>query len=302
MSTRITTSAPVSKILWPRSSIAGCVFCVILRDTRGVALDHDDRFNFFPASPLCCVTWIFAGDCYLIEKPAHFDQPTTGVRVPEIAFSGAQLGPLASWNSGETLAITMIFYPDAFAAMTGLDLSAFTGRFVAAADVLPEPILGACREFAAAARHDTLENGLEALEREVETLWARARPARTRPLHWVRDWTRALVARATVSGPGHSARQAARRLRAWTGASRRDLEVLGHTEQLYARIHAALGKGRIDWAGLAAASGFSDQAHMIRRMRQHTGFTPQQLLDRAGSEEAFWGYRLLRQHFDRAPL
>ena len=56
-------------------------------------------------------------------------------------------------------------------------------------------------------------------------------------------------------------------------------------------------KGEVDWAELAAASGFADQAHMIRRMRQHTGFTPQQLAERHRSDEALWAYRLLGQYF-----
>jgi hypothetical protein len=32
-------------------------------------------------------------------------------------------------------------------------------------------------------------------------------------------------------------------------------------------------------------------------MRRHTGFTPEQLRKSAGSDEAFWGYRLLEQYF-----
>jgi type VI protein secretion system component VasA len=38
---------------------------------------------------------------------------------------------------------------------------------------------------------------------------------------------------------------------------------------------------------------------MIRRMRQYTGFTPEQLRQRARDDEAFWGYRLLREYFTK---
>jgi len=153
-----------------------------------------------------------------------------------LAFAGAQLRPPVSWNPGETYAITIAFYPDAFSAMTGLDLSPFTGLIVPAEEVLPKLILEPCRAaFDAVLREGTV--------------------------------------------------------------SERDLQGLGHSEQLYAKLHEALQKGDVDWAGLAAVSGFADQAHMIRRMRRHTGFTPEQLRQSASSDEAFWGYRLLGQYF-----
>jgi AraC-like DNA-binding protein len=105
------------------------------------------------------------------------------------------------------------------------------------------------------------------------------------------------VLRAALTGSGHSTRQIARRVKSWTGVSERDLHGLGHTEQLYAELHDAILSGNVDWAGLAATSGFADQAHMIRQMRRHTGFTPEQLRQSARNNEAFWGYRLLGQYF-----
>jgi AraC-like DNA-binding protein len=80
-------------------------------------------------------------------------------------------------------------------------------------------------------------------------------------------------------------------------ASQRELQGLGHTEQLYARLHEAIQNGDVDWAGLAATSGFADQSHMIRQIRRHTGFTPEQLRQSAEDGEAFWCYRLLREYF-----
>ena len=116
-------------------------------------------------------------------------------------------------------------------------------------------------------------------------------------MRWIEDWSRSLVLRAALTDFGRSARQVARRVKSWTGVSQRDLQGLGHTEQLYAKLHEAIQKGDVDWAGLAAASGFADQAHMIRQMRRHTGFTPEQLRKSARNDEAFWGYRLLGQYF-----
>jgi AraC-like DNA-binding protein len=293
-----TTSATTSEILWPRPASAGCVFCTIVRDTRGCALDQAQRFNFFPASPLCCVTFVFAGEFHVIDQPEAMERPWTGPKLPGVAFSGAQLSPLITWNPGETHAIVITFYPDAFSAMTGLDLSPFTGRTVPAEEALPQSILEPCRDFFDAVPLEGIERSLAILESRIETLWADMRPAEAKSAKWIEEWRKSVVQRAAQTGSGRSSRQIARRVKAWTGVNERDLQGLGHTEQLYAKLHAALEEGDVDWAGLAAASGFADQAHMIRQMRRHTGFTPEQLRQSAASDEAFWGYRLLGQYFE----
>jgi AraC-like DNA-binding protein len=279
------TATTISQIVWPRPAVTGCVFCMIVRDTRGVALDHAQRFNFFPATPLCSVAWTFAGDCHLIDQPDRMHRPWTGARLPDLAFLGPQLGPLVSWNPGEAHGITVTFYPDAFSAMTGLDLSPLARHMAPAEDILPQPILRPCRDFFDDVRREGAEKGFAAFEYRIERLWAETRPAGTRPMTWVKDWSRSLALRA------------ARRIKSWTGASRRELRGLGHIEQLYAKLHDAIQNGDVDWAGLAAASGFADQAHMIRQMRRYTGFTPEQLLESARNDEAFWCYRLLEQYF-----
>ena len=293
-----TTSTTTSEIMWPRPASAGCVFCTIVRDTRGCALNQAQRFNFFPASPLCCVTWVLAGEFHVIDQPERMECPGAGAKLPSMAFSGPQLGPLITWNPGETHAIVITFYPDAFSAMTGLDLSSFTGCIVPADEALPQSILAPCRDFFDAASRDGVERSLATLEDRIETLWAETRPAEARSTRWIEQWRKNVVQRAAQTGSGRSQRQIARRVKSWTGVNERDLQGLGHTEQLYARLHAALGEGDVDWAGLAAASGFADQAHMIRQMRRHTGFTPEQLRQSAASDEAFWGYRLLGQYFE----
>jgi AraC-like DNA-binding protein len=287
----------ISRIVWPRPAVAGCVFCTIVRDTRGVTLDQAQRFNFFPASPLCSVAWLFAGDCHLIDRSDQMERPWTGTRLPSLAFLGPQLGPLVSWNPGETYAMTIAFYPDAFSTMTGLDLSSFTGRMAPVEEVLPLPILEPCRNFFDAVRCGGLESGLSVLEDQIEIMWTRTRPSETMPVRWIKDWSRSLVLRASLTDLGRSARQIARRVKSWTGVSQRDLRGLGHTEQLYAKLHEAIQKGDVDWAELAAASGFADQAHMTRQIRRHTGLPPEQLRQSARSDEAFWGYRLLGQYF-----
>jgi hypothetical protein len=293
------TATTISRIVWPRPAVAGCIFCMIVRDTRGVALDHAERFNFFPATPLCSVAWTFAGDCQLIDQPDEMERPWTGARLPDLAFLGPQLGPLISWNPGEAYGITVTFYPDALSTMTGLDLSPFAGRMGPAEGILPPSILQPCRDFFDDVRRDGTASGFSVLEDKIGAMWADTRSAGIGPMRWVKDWSRSVGHRAARTDLGRSTRQIARRFKSWTGVSQRDLQGLGHTEQLYARLHDAIQNGDVDWAGLAAEAGFADQPHMIRQMRRHTGFTPEQLRLRAESDEAFWCYRLLGQYFTK---
>ncbi|KIZ42597.1 hypothetical protein OO17_12630 [Rhodopseudomonas palustris] len=277
--------------------MAGCVFCTIIRDTRGVALGQSQRFNFFPAAPLCSIAWVLAGDCHLIDHPGQMEQPWTGEKAPALSVYGPQLGPLVSWNPGETYGVSISFYPDAFCTMTGLDLSQFSGRMMQAEEILPERLLLSCRNFADAARRHGVEGSLPTLEGELQDIWLGARPAGIGTMRSIEDWSRHLLRRAAMTGLGRSTRQTARRIRSWTGLSQRDIQGLGHTEQLYAKLHEAMQKDDVDWAQLAAATGFADQAHMIRQMRRHTGLTPEQLRHRARHHEALWAYRLLEQYF-----
>lgn len=292
------TPTTISRILWPRPALADCVYCTMIRDTRGVTLDQDQRFNFFPASPFCSVTWLFEGELYAIDHPDQMERPWTGMKVPNPSFASPLAKPSVTWNPGEFFMIGVVFYPDAFSAMTGLDLAQFTGRPIRE-EVLPPSILEPCRNFSDAVPREGIETSLSALHDQIERVWTRMQPAGSGPTRRLKDWSESLASRAAISGPGRSTRQIARRIKSWTGVSERDLHGLGHSEHLFAKLHEAIEKGGIDWAELAATAGFADQAHMIRRMRQYTGFTPEQLRQRARDDEAFWGYRLLGEYFTK---
>lgn len=292
-------TSTISQIIWPKPAAAGCVFCTMVRDTRGAALEHAERFNFFPASPFCTITCTFAGDCHWIDQADQIEHPWRGAKLPSLAFFGAQLGPVVSWNPGETYSLATVFYPDAFSAMTGLDMSPFTGRMVSAEDVLPRPILQLLQNLFDAVERDGVESSLSAFVEQIEILWAGARPVGFKPINWVKDWSRSISLKAALTGSGRSARQIARRIKSWTGVSERDLRNFGHSEQLYAKLRDAIENGDVDWAELAAAAGFADQPHMIRHIRRSSGFTPEQLRQKARSDEAFWAYRVLGEYFSR---
>lgn len=288
-----------SRVIWPEPDLVGCVFCVIVRDTRESDLPHPERFNFFPASPLASVTWLLEGQCHWIEHPEQMERPWDAPQLQTVAFSGAQLGSLVSWNPGPTLAVTMAFYPDAFSAIAGLDLAPFKDLMLNAEAVLPEPLFDFCSAFSADVASVGLEQALATLQRRIGELWADVRGGRPISEMRLRAWSEDLVARAAEAGEGRSDRQIARRVKAWTGVNQRDLHNLSLTETLYGNILKATRDGGVVWADVASQTGYADQAHMVRRLREQTGFTPEELRQRVARDEALWAYRLLGEFFDR---
>ena len=67
---------PISQVLWPRSSLAGCILGTFVRDTRGCELTPAERMNFFSASPYCSVSWFIEGQAHIVDwSPAEKNRP-----------------------------------------------------------------------------------------------------------------------------------------------------------------------------------------------------------------------------------
>jgi AraC-like DNA-binding protein len=288
-----------SAVIWPTRDLAGCVFCILVRDTRGSDLPHEDRFNYFPASPMACINWQLDGQCHLIESEEHWREPWQGRLLPRIGFSCPQLGALASWNPGPVRVVTMCLYPEAVTLLTGLTLASFTNAGCDVTDCLPDPLLAAAHTFASSCETTYLEPALERMQQEFASLWAHASSNKSDHEQRLGLWKDGLVAQATRTIQGTSTRQIARRVKALSGVTQRDLNNLARAETLYGTMHHARTLDGMSWAAIADQAGYADQAHMIRRTRQHTGLTPEELRTRIPVEEAFWVYRLLGQYFDR---
>jgi hypothetical protein len=106
------------------------------------------------------------------------------------------------------------------------------------------------------------------------------------------DWLRSMAVRAAGSDWSRSVRSAERRIKSWAGQSMRALRRLDRIEQSYADARQALDEGTVSWAEVAAQGGFSDQAHLVREVRDLTGLTPAQLARARREDESFWMYRI----------
>jgi AraC-like DNA-binding protein len=288
---------PTAQILWPRPSLAGCIFATIVRDTRGTSLAHHDRFNHFPAGPFCGVTVFLAGVSHRITTREQIETPAAAPLFPAYTFSGPQKCPTLSWNPGPVFAATVVFYPDAFTALSGLDASDLADCVRDAEGVLPDGLLDLFGTFQSAACQQPVHRSFRSFEDGLEALWDRTRPKGHSVSAWLQDWGRAVVARAAVSSAGRSARQMERRIKSWTGLTERDLEGFGRGEHLLARVRSAQTASDFSWARLATEAGFADQSHMTRRVRRDTGLPPEQLIRAITTHESFWCYRLLGERY-----
>lgn len=286
-----TSISPARSTLWiPRSGLASCVRAIMSRDTRGVDLEGAQRYNHFPASPVCSINWYFAGDCALLEPgcPAQSDSPR--VPIGRITFNGPFTRPTVSWNSGPMHAMVLLLMPDALGQMTGIDPSAWINRVVPVEAVFDAPWLALCRAVDEAGDDD--EARVRIIESFLLPRWREARPDTSRAGRLLADWSRALALRAATSGLGRSQRQFERRIKQWTGQTLRELRGLGRSEQAFFDVVAALRAGDVNWSEVASNSGFADQSHMCRQTRRVTGFAPEELRRLIATEESFWAYRL----------
>lgn len=287
-----------AQLLSPRVSLAGCLFGAVVRDTRRLALDEAHRFNFFPASPLCTMSWFFEGASHLasLSNTGMSEGSIAINEAPEPAMfvTGPQRRPVISWNPGSVYAMTVAFYPEAWSALFEGEVGSFVDRTAPFEEVARGPMLDLLREVMAPGDAPARFRRLEDI---LEPIWRRTRPAGGQAAYWLQDWARALALRAATSAAGQSARQVQRRIKAWTGLNQRELNALSRTEKMFAAASQLPSPATADLAQFAVETGFADQSHMGRHVRRVTGLSPSRLGAMIHSHEPLWCYRLLGERF-----
>ena len=282
-----------SRLVLPRAALGACLRAVMVRRTLGVALNDLQRFNHFPATPLCSLAWWFAGDGELLPPGA-----TASLQVPRQPlparwlFAGPFTQPVVTWNPGPVHVVMVLLQPDALHRLTGLDVTAWVNRIDDVRAVLPPDWLAMCADVAAAPDDDAR---IARLQDFLAPRWQAVRPARPMSAQRYLDWVQSLALHAATSAPGRSLRQMERRIKRWAGLPLRELRGIGRSEQAFFHaLAAAVEPGGPDWAGIADASGYADQSHLCRETRRLTGFSPEELYRRIAADESFWSYRMWR--------
>lgn len=282
-------SAARNEIWLPRAGLSAGVRAVVLRDTSGLTLPDAQRYTYFPASPLCSISWFLHGNCHFVHAslPPAADSPRAPL--PAFCVGGPFTRPSCSWAPGTVHGMMLLLPPDAFFALTGLQAGDLLNRFADASRVLDDGWQQLNRAVVAAADDDARIALIEAF---LTPLWAQLRPEQSLVSRLNSDWVQHLALRAANSGLGRSVRQVERRIKSWTGQSLRELNGLGRAERAFLEGVAAERDGIVNWGELADLTGYADQSHLCRQTRRVTGFTPAELRRRLVEDEGFWVYRL----------
>lgn len=275
----------------PPPGLGACVHLGVERDTRGVQLDDAQRFNYYPATPLPLISWIFHGELHMVSQPTTAKEPSLlAPALPRVVFSGPHRKPSASWSPGPVHALSVSFYPEALSSLFGIGVEPFLDRIAP----LEEVVGGELLEQLLAIGEADGRAPYPQVEALLRPLWQGAHGHRTLPT--MRGWVQSMALRAAFSRTGAGLRRAQRHFRDWTGQSHRDLQLFVRTERAMAQASAWPQDEPPDLAALASESGFADQSHLGREVRRVTGLSPGLLGERMRTDEAFWFYRLLSEH------
>ncbi len=279
-------SRPTARLIAPGAALAGCVRAYLCRSTMGAALEPHDQLNFYPAHPLCTLTWFIEGSAIRAPMAApKMARPMPG----RVVFGGPHTRPWVFTNLGPVHVFQVMLMPDALPALARRSAEDFVDRLVALEDALDADW---CAMADAVLHAQSDEERQQILEEFLEPRW-RASRSQNGPLVRYRDWLQELGVRLADSGMGKGVRQRARRFKAHAGLPLRQLRHLSRAEMALFEVRkAAETSPELNWADIAQQSGFSDQAHLCREIGRFSGFSPAALRHRIVNDEAFWVYRL----------
>lgn len=284
---------PTARLVLPKRELASCIIGFFIRDTRGHALPFEKRFNFFAATPFCGISLILKGCTHLLHEEAAMAKPQSVPPLPPITVSGPQRRPSISWNPGPVYGVIIGFFPDAFARLTGLQPGDLAGKTVDADAVLPSNILSAISPLFA---DEASDGAIDRFQNDLAPLWGRARPKSHHLIRSVTDWSHSVATEAMLSGPGRSARQVQRRIKALAGLPIREIDEFERSALAFSQVWDRASPLRdVTLTDAAIGAGYADQSHMGRRVLRETGFTPATLRRRIETDECFWAYRLYGQ-------
>ncbi|WP_343733258.1 helix-turn-helix domain-containing protein [Duganella sp.] len=274
-------AAPTTRLMFPRQPLASCVRAYIVRSTVEAPLDHaQDRYNHFPATPHCSVTFYIEGEAEVVAPPGA---PQERIRV---VFCGPQTRPLMTYNPGPVRMLMVMFYPQVLHVMFGVDVSHWVDRWAPV-----EQVLGAEWQALSAAVLNAPDDGVRLLEDFLAPRWQAARPGGAGAM--AGDWVRHLAAQAADTALGRGVRSIERRIKASAGQPLRKLVRLQRAELSFFEARAEFMRGKPVWSDIAARGGYADQAHLCREARAITGHTPGELARvLASSDERYWIYRI----------
>lgn len=272
-----------TRLVFPHKSLSSCVRAYVLRSTVQTPLtEREDRYNHYPATPHCSVTFYIEGDVEVVDPPCVTPDQFRAV------FCGPQTRPLTTYNPGPVRMLMVMFYPQALHTLSGVDISAWVDRWASAGEVLG-PAWHTLTQAVLNAPDDA--GRLALIEEFLEPRWQATRPGGAGAL--AGDWVRHLAAQAADTALGRGVRNIERRIKIRAGQPLRKLLRFQRAEHSFFEAREEYLAGKAVWSDIAARGGYSDQAHFCREAREITGHSPLELARvLASSDESYWIYRV----------
>lgn len=154
--------------------------------TRGLPLSEHQRLNRFPASPLSAVSWIFEGETHLVSSSQI---------MPRLSFSGPQTNPILSFNPSAVYALTVGIYPDAWNALTVINISEYVDKTVPLGSIVNGDILAI---FQKTFDIGPISQAISNFEKSLEIVWQKARPKGAMMPQTLQDWLYGLAAQSAI--------------------------------------------------------------------------------------------------------
>ena len=256
----------------------------IVRNTLGT---NSSGINHYPATPLCSVVWSLEGATLMASDAGNPEAQM--FEAGTVVFNGPQPRPWSTSNLGPAHFFIALFYPDAVHALTGLNMSAWVGKSVPALPVLGMPwqtLTTALIEAISDTDRAVLINSF------LEERWKKVSAIANRPRGLLAEWIRPLSGLAVSNGLAGSKRTAERRIKASAGLSLRTMKRMSRAEQAMMAARAEHDAGKISWSDVAAYTGYADQSHMTRDMRELTGLPPSALANLVENDDSYWLYNI----------
>ena len=275
-------------LLLPQKELSNLIFAAIIRDTRGLKLQYNDRYNFFPATPFYTITWVLEGELFNVIENKNIEKQA----FPKLFINAPQIYPRISWSEGDICAITLSFFPDAWQKLTNLPPEDATSIFTTIDKIENKNLKLLFERMLELGDYKII---FETLQNELIHYWNERRENNNKSLNYIKDWAAHIFAKTAVSHAGKSVRQIQRHIKNLTGQTRRDIENFIKLEELFAKSINSYPNNSL--ANLSFESGFSDQSHMGRMVKKMVGQSPAAIDKLIATDERYWVYRLLAQVF-----
>ena len=272
-----------TRLIFPRKALASCVRAYVVRSTFEAPLEErKDRYNHYPATPHCSITFYIEGEVEVVDPPEVMQDQFRAV------FCGPQSRPVTTYNPGPVRMLMVIFYPQVLHALCGIDTSQWLDRWAPAGQVLGAEWEALSRDLLAP---QSDEARLARLEGFLAQSWQAVRPGGAGAA--AGDWVRHLAAQAADTALGRGVRNIERRIKLRAGQPMRKLLRLQRAEHSFFEARDKYLAGKAVWTDIAARGGYADQAHLCREAREITGHSPLELVRLlASSDESYWIYRV----------